>query len=190
MSLRLLRSTTPSLLRTLRCGGGLSPHRLAPSGRRYVGEQTGLSAIADRAASVRRHDPLLPSVGDTMVDAYSSTGLTINGVLMPGAVLLLPKASFLFTVEHPGDLTVKSLSVLELLDSPIGMLVIGCGRRARRVPSDVCSWLVQRGAAVESLATPHACSTFNFMVQDQREVAAVLFPVGAETSDNSRDYRH
>ena len=86
-------------------------------------------------------------------------------------------ASFLFTVEDPRALTVESLSALELLDSPIGMLVIGSGRRAGRVPTDVRAWLERRGSAVESLATPHACSTFNFMVQEQRPVAAILLPL-------------
>jgi hypothetical protein len=32
----------------------------------------------------------------------------------------------------------------------------------------------------EVLATRIACSTFNFMVQEERPVAAVLFPPGSE----------
>ena len=148
-------------------------------GRRWVGESTGLAAMADRATVVRKHDALGgTTAGDTLVDAYASWGFTVSGVTMAGTVLLLPRASFLFAPASLEELTPESLGVLDLLDSPIGMLVLGCGRRSSRVPPDVRAWLEQRGASVEALATPHACSTFNFMVQEQRPVAAVLFPLG------------
>ena len=146
--------------------------------RRWVGEQTGLAAMADKADAVRRHDPLAgTAAGETVVDAYAPWGFTVSGVALVGPVLLLPRASFLFAPASLEELGPESLRVLELLDQPISMLVLGCGPRSRRVPRAVREWVDARGTAIEALATPHACSTFNFMVQEQRSVAAVLFPL-------------
>ena len=150
-------------------------------GRRWIGEQTGLSAIADRTDAVRRHDALSGTAsGETQVDAYARWGFTVNGVALVGSVLLLPKASFLFSPRNIGALTPESLRALELLDTPMSMVVVGCGRRSQRMPSQVREWFEARGTAVEAVATPHACSTFNFMIQEQRDVAAILFPLDAD----------
>lgn len=146
-------------------------------GRRYIGEQSGLSAIADRAATVRRHDVIGLSVGETMVDSYAPWGFTVNGVALEGPVLLLPRASYLLQMPQPDELITEGLAVLDLLEVRIGTLVIGSGKRPWRVPADVRGRLHDRFGAVEFLTTPHACSTFNFMVQEQRSVAAVLWPI-------------
>lgn len=145
---------------------------------RFIGEQSGLSALADKSSIVRRHDPFAPAgVGDTVVEAYAPWGFTVSGAALEGPVLLLPRAAFLFTPQHPGELTAEALAVLDLLDQPVSMLVMGCGRRSQRVPAAIRAWLEQRDCAVEALTTAHACSMFNFMAQEQRAVAAVLWPI-------------
>lgn len=145
---------------------------------RCIGESTGLKALADRSSSVRRHDALGPgTVGDTQVESYASWGFTVNGVAIRGPVLLLPRACFLFKPQSLAELTPKSLLSLDLLETPLSMLILGCGRQSRRMPASVRAWLEERGASAEALATAHACSTFNFMVQEQRSVAAVLWPL-------------
>jgi uncharacterized protein len=131
---------------------------------------------------VHRHDALQGTTGGhTTVEGYAGKGFTVNGVAMDGPVLLLPKASFLFSPLHFEELTTQSLAILDLLDTPISMVVIGCGRRSRRLPPAIREWLDARGTAVETLATPHASATFNFMVQEQRSVAGVLFPLDADS---------
>jgi uncharacterized protein len=145
---------------------------------RLIGEQSGLSALADKSSIVRRHDPFAPAgVGDTVVEAYAPWGFTVSGAALEGPVLLLPRAAFLFSPQQPDHLTPEALAVLDLLDQPVSMLVMGCGRRSRRVPAAIRAWLEQRDCAVEALTTAHACSMFNFMAQEQRAVAAVLWPI-------------
>ena len=81
--------------------------------------------------------------------------------------------------------------VLNVLEEPTEVLVVGCGRRPARLPAETSSWLERHGIATEILATQHACSTFNFMVQERRAVAAVLLPLGqggAEEFDADRRY--
>jgi len=96
-------------LRTLASrGGGL--RRLSSAagerggGRKYVPQHQGYGhdILGDRAgfqpvesAALRDIDGLV-NHGPTCVDSFSSTGFVVNGISLPGAVLLLPDQSFLF----------------------------------------------------------------------------------------------
>ena len=147
---------------------------------RFVGEDTGLSAMTDKKARrAFRADPLLDgaaSLVDQTVEGYSPEGFTINSIILPGTVLLLPQVSLLFHVSRLEQLTPDSLEVLRLLDPPIEMLIVGTGRTLLPLPPATDQWLASHCIAPELLPTRHACSTFNFMGAEGRQVAAVLFP--------------
>ena len=159
---------------------GALPGLLGPVllSRRWVGEQSGLSAIKDKRPMRIAKDSLqLAGSNETVVDSYAKWGFVVNGVSLPGAVLLLPKANALFEPQNLSELTPDSLSVLTPLDSPIRLLVIGCGQRSGRPSEAVRKWCAEQNMALETLPTQHACSTFNFMVSENRAVAAVMFPL-------------
>jgi NADH dehydrogenase [ubiquinone] 1 alpha subcomplex assembly factor 3 len=69
---------------------------------------------------------------------------------------------------------------LLLLKAPPELLIIGCGTQISRLPAELTNWAARHGMVPEVLATRIACSTFNFMVQEERPVAAVLFPPKSE----------
>lgn len=148
---------------------------------RHIGEETGLSVLSDMAPRrTANFDPLkdgAASLIETQVEGYSAAGFTVNGVILPGAVFLLPQVSLLFEVPTLANLTPRSLEVLRLLHPPVEYLVVGTGRRLEPLPPATHEWLMQHCIAPESLPTRHACSTFNFMVAEGRQVAGVLFPV-------------
>ena len=125
-------------------------------------------------------DPLAGSaaLGTTMVDGYTPRGFIVNGVTLDGAVLLLPQLSLLFSVPALQQLTPRALSVFSLLE-PIELLLIGSGASVGRVPAEARAWLDARRIGPEVLNTRAACSTFNYCVQEQRSVAAILFPNGS-----------
>ena len=126
------------------------------------------------------HDPLSGhnSHLQTQVDSFSSTGFVVNGVALRGAVLLLPELSFLFSVPRFSELTPESLSILAMLEAPVDLLVVGCGRSVQqRLPPGVHDWLQSQSIAPELFATRQACSHYNFMIQEHRSAAAVLFPL-------------
>lgn len=149
---------------------------------RWVGETSGLPAINELGGkSVSLADPLKDGSAaevQTEIDGYSQTGFTVNGVAVPGPVLLLTHASFFFEVSSPADLTPRSLEVLSLLRPPVELLVVGTGRQLTPLPPEVDKWLLERCIMPEVSPTRDACSTFNFMVGEGRQVAAVLFPHG------------
>ena len=147
---------------------------------RCVGEDTGLTALTDKQARrVFRADPLLDgaaSLVETTVEGYSPEGFTVNSIILPGTVLLLPQVSLLFEVSRLEDLTPRSLEVLRLLHPPIELLIVGTGGTLLPFPTATEEWLTAHCIAPERLPTRHACSTFNFMAAEGRQVAAVLFP--------------
>ena len=158
---------------------------------RFVGEDTGLSALSDKKARhAFRADPLLhgaASLVDQTVEGYSPEGFTINSIILPGTVLLLPQVSLLFHVNRLEELTPDSLEVLRLLDPPIEVLIVGTGRTLRSLPPATEEWLAAHCIAPELSPTRHACSTFNFMGAEGRQVAAVLFPPVNPFADAARE---
>ena len=169
-----------------RAGRALLTPRTAPLlpvlASRSVGEPTGLRPGPSSPSALHRHDSLglVAGIGTTVVDSYARWGFVVNGVALHGAVMLLPNASLLFEPKSVAEVTPESLAVLELLENPTRMLVLGCGRQSRRVPSGVRAWCTKHGVAIEALSTQHAASTFNFMVAEDRPVAAILFPNGVD----------
>lgn len=159
-----------------------SPANSAAGRVRWVGETSGLPAINEMGGKrVSLADPLKDGKDAEIqieVEGYSQTGFTVNSVAVPGPVLLLTHASFFFEVSSPADLTPRSLEVLSLLRPPVELLVIGTGRQLQPLPPEVDEWLMARCIMPEVSPTRDACSTFNFMVGEGRQVAAVLFPHG------------
>lgn len=153
--------------------------------RRFIGEDSGLSAIADRQVGRYRpspgygHDPLADvsrELNETQIDSYSSKGFSVNGVQMGGTILCFPNLALLFEVPDLASLTPDSLEVFRLLKERFDTVLVGTGHRVERVPRETREWFDQQGINVETMSTRHASSTFNFMVQEKRSVAAILFP--------------
>jgi len=141
-----------------------------------------------RAAEGYGFDPLADSadVMTTTVDGYSAGGFVVNGISLRGAVLLTPRLSLLFEPPSLESLSVESLSFLSLL-KPIELLIIGGGRHVGLMPEAPRRWLSTRGVCVELLNSRTACSTFNFMLQERRSVAAILFPMSVEAAAKKLD---
>ncbi|KAL1529509.1 hypothetical protein AB1Y20_000455 [Prymnesium parvum] len=166
----------------------LSPRCAAPGlreCRRGAGGVPKLRALAKRVSDSYQappsglNDPLAQSQSDSVsiIHKYTTGGFIVNGVLLSGAVMVMPRHSLLFGVYHVRDLTPHSLEVLRVLETT-DLLILGTGPRLVRPPPSVSEWTAKHGFAMEVLSTPHACSTFNFMVQEKRSVAGILFPVG------------
>jgi hypothetical protein len=58
----------------------------------------------------------------TSVDSYNKHGFVVNGVLIQGAVILLPETTMLWNVSKMEDITSDSLVALRLLRSKPGSL--------------------------------------------------------------------
>jgi hypothetical protein len=69
----------------------------------------------------------------TSVDSYNKHGFMVNGVLVQGAVILLPETTLLWNVSTMEDITSESLVVLRLLLTKPGAAISMLMLRVRPV---------------------------------------------------------
>ncbi|PIK54900.1 putative NADH dehydrogenase [Apostichopus japonicus] len=80
------------------------------------------------------------------------------------------------SIAGVGDISKESLSLFHLLEPRVEILVIGTGSQWHRLNPELHKFMRSKGIAMEVQVTPHACSTFNFLVGEGRVVAAGLIP--------------
>ncbi len=62
----------------------------------------------------------------------------------------------------------------ELLAKGPEIVILGTGWKTQRPPRDLVFAMARRGIGFESMDTPAACRTFNILLSEGRDVAAVL----------------
>ncbi|XP_068248094.1 NADH dehydrogenase [ubiquinone] 1 alpha subcomplex assembly factor 3 [Palaemon carinicauda] len=112
-----------------------------------------------------------------MVDGYSQNGFRLNnGMSVIGPIALFPKSVLSWRVRNENDITEDSLSLFYLLEPKLDILVIGVGDRGNTLNPRVFKYLRNKGLNIEVLPTDAACTTFNFLNDEKRYVAAALIP--------------
>ena len=130
-----------------------------------VPERTTISSLtikSDRTASV--------------VERINVNGFFIQGKWYLGSVALLSKHIYSWRVKSFREITPPTLALFPLLYPQLELLVLGTGTRIERLDSEVVPYLRKRGISVEIQDTRHAASTFNFLLDEGRSVAAALIP--------------
>ncbi len=77
-----------------------------------------------------------------------------------------------FMPAKPGQLSTTDID--ELVDQSPEIILFGSGWNTVLPPRDVVFALARRGIGFETMDTPAACRTFNILVSEDRDVAAVL----------------
>jgi len=110
------------------------------------------------AVTVRRVEPGMIRVGDRTV--------TENVILFRDTIRCGWTA---------GDRTeLRESDLAELLDEKPEMIIFGTGWQPMLPPRELVFALARRGIGFETMDTPAACRTFNILVGEDRDVAAVL----------------
>lgn len=81
----------------------------------------------------------------------------------------------------------EPLGVLRLIKPAPDLLVVGTGDEAQRLPAPCYDFLREQGINVEVQDTEHAVGTFNVLTQEDRKVAALLYPLGKLLDEPERD---
>ena len=68
----------------------------------------------------------------------------------------------------------RATTVRVLLDQGPEIILYGCGWETRLPPRDVVFALARQGIGFEAMTTPAACRTYNILLSEERDVAAVL----------------
>lgn len=172
----------------LRCGPRLS-RRLA-AGRLGTGGSSGEGGYNVDLLAVAGSPSEKPFA---MVNSYSRTGFRISGVQMEGSVCVAPHTSFLWKATRLSDITADSLRFITLLEPPIDIVVIGCGRRTDlgsgasvgALDPSVRRFFERQRISVEVQSSPNACAMFNFLNQENRRALALLLPLEEPATDGS-----
>eukprot|EP00055_Hartaetosiga_balthica_P006480 m.20313 g.20313 ORF g.20313 m.20313 type:complete len:189 (+) comp5238_c0_seq2:72-638(+) len=117
-----------------------------------------------------------PANSHLRIRKFSSKGFTINNIFHEGPMMILGSLHLEWNVKSVKELTVDSLVPLELYHPRPEILVVGSGDDVVHISDDIKQYVSQLGIALEVQDTRHACSTYNFLVEEGRDVAAVLLP--------------
>lgn len=86
----------------------------------------------------------------------------------------------IFRNEVRRDVAVRDVSTLgaedieQLLAQGPEILILGTGWQAQQPPRELTFAMARRGIGFESMDTPAACRTFNILLSEGRDVAALL----------------
>jgi uncharacterized protein len=139
------------------------------------------TTMTDIFAANNDDQGIIADVPLTQMTGYSTGGFQINGILCAGPVLLLPRTFTLWrNVASLESVSLESLILATIYAPRISVLFIGTGH-AFRPPTPALQQLAQHlkqrhNITVEFMRSISAGSTFNFLNQEGRDVAAALLP--------------
>ena len=121
----------------------------------------------------RLYDGFVPGV--YTVDGYGPGGFTFAGMSHRGSILALPSGIRAWDVRDMAGLTAGSLK--DVLAEPAGtieLLLFGTGDTLQPLPKEIRNLLYAHHIRCDPMATPHAISTYNILLEEKRLVAAAL----------------
>lgn len=107
--------------------------------------------------------------GAQPIDGYGPGFFRIQSNIVNGAIVVTPSG----VKEWDGC----SASQISELADQIDVVLIGTGNNMRPPDSALLQALDAADIAVEYMATPSACRTYNMLVAEGRRVAAALYPL-------------
>jgi uncharacterized protein len=111
------------------------------------------------------------------IEKCRPNGINIAGVNLKGGVILINGGIFLFDVSSLNQLTAESLQVFDLIKPIPDVVIVGTGSEMRMLPKEVVDVFKKNGIVYEVMKSKTACDTYNILVDEDRNVAAVLLPI-------------
>lgn len=112
----------------------------------------------------------------SVIERVNVNGFFIQGKWYMGSVALLPRQIYNWKINSFRDISPPTLALFTLLYPHLELLVLGTGSRIERLDSEVVRFLRDSGISIEVQDTRHAASTFNYLLDEGRSVAAALIP--------------
>jgi uncharacterized protein len=115
-----------------------------------------------------------------LVSRYGEGRVMIEGREITAPCIVAPGVLHTGWIDSPAALTLESLAIVWPLQPRI--LLLGCDARSadavRAALRDVGRNLATKQVSLESMDLGAACRTYNVLAQEDRAVAALLFPGG------------
>jgi uncharacterized protein len=118
--------------------------------------------------------PLIPNESK-VIQSYGEQGFVISGASYKGSVFVTPLDVIEIPLYKLED--IKENNVVFLSHFPEAEIVlIGTGKTITFIPSNIRQIFKKNNGFAESMDTGAACRTYNTLLADGRNVAAILFP--------------
>ena len=156
--------------------------------KRYMSDEIrrGTDLLADSLA----HGPHRKII----LESYAPSGVDVKGLVqvgdipdegdrtgedkiihMNGSIVAFPNACFLWNVKHPDEVTLESLSVIQLYQPTVEYLFIGCDRPLPpRELAKIKKEFRKKDIVTEQMDIMNAMGTFNILNGEDRRVSCVL----------------
>jgi uncharacterized protein len=122
-----------------------------------------------------------PSSMKTMITAYGDHEFMVNNVFVKSSVLLFPNSFLQWKISDISELSIDSLRIFTILYPSLQLLLIGTGKSMifphEPKAQGIVDFFRKQGVKVEFLSSNVAATTFNFLNQEDRNVAAALLPL-------------
>ncbi|KAI5075214.1 hypothetical protein GOP47_0009290 [Adiantum capillus-veneris] len=125
-------------------------------------------------------DKLAEESGRLRFTGYNDTGFHINNVFHEGSVMCHRNLILSWTPRTFKEITPESLSIFQLLRPAPDLLLVGCGRSVQFFGKEVEDFLDSNKIKLEAIDSRNAASTFNFLNDEGRSVAAAIIPCSSE----------
>lgn len=114
--------------------------------------------------------------GRAVIDSYGAGGFGFAGMSHRGSILALPSGIYAWNPD-PSAIAIEDFALVLKEREAIDILIIGMGRDMARPPKPVREALASAGIMADPMATGHAVSTYNLLLEEKRRVAAALIAV-------------
>lgn len=114
--------------------------------------------------------------GRATIDGYGAGGFSFAQMSHRGSIMALPSGIYAWNPGAAG-LTPEDFAMALAEKSGIDLLLIGMGLGMARPPRPVREALDAAGLMYDPMATGHAVSTYNLLLEEKRRVAAALIAV-------------
>lgn len=122
------------------------------------------------------------------VSSYSEKGFRLsNNIFIFGSILLFPTHVYSWAVRRGKDITPESLIAFDIIVPKVKIVVIGYGQKGEPYNPQLINHLRKRNISCEVLPTPHAVTTYNYLVNDSVHVAGAFVPVLEEVVGRQSD---
>lgn len=114
--------------------------------------------------------------GRASIDSYGGGGFGFAGMSHRGSILALPSGIYAWNPD-PAALTPADFAPVLAEKDAFDLLIIGMGRDMARPPRAVREAFAAAGLMVDPMATGHAVSTYNLLLEEKRRVAGAFIVV-------------
>ncbi|KAL6309730.1 hypothetical protein BKA93DRAFT_821448 [Sparassis latifolia] len=107
----------------------------------------------------------------------------VDGMILPSACIFLDAKVFLWNVPEKlwEGWEKKHFEIFEMVVPKPEILLFGTGQRVAVLPPALHQYLRQTGIQVDVMDTRNACSTYNLLAEEGRQVAAALLPMSPKS---------